>query len=279
VNAAKATIAYREMIKWFVEADVSTELGEIVRTAPTAGSSWFSRLFGCFSGPPVIHKELEPERDRAFAYARMRWKEEEEVHLRSIQTIYIRLTQSSPKIAVQRKGRHWEEVGFQGNDPSTDIRVPGTGMLGILQIIWLVSTHLEIARYIHKVSNAPQENLRKFPFVVTAASFTRIAVEAMREGHLNRLFNAAGKGHVLEVLNKLFAASLWQFAKIWDDKMLDIHHFDETYKAVARDAKNNPIGMIEGFDRAIKARNKASNSTSSHSHSDEGPVKFSSMED
>jgi hypothetical protein len=31
-----------------------------------------------------------------------------------------------------RRGSHWQELGFQGDDPATDLR--GCGMLGLLQV-------------------------------------------------------------------------------------------------------------------------------------------------
>lgn len=37
---------------------------------------------------------------------------------------------------IPRFGPHWESVGFQGDDPATDLR--GYGMLGLLQMLTLI---------------------------------------------------------------------------------------------------------------------------------------------
>jgi hypothetical protein len=158
----------------------------------------------------------------------MRWQEAESVHLRILQTIFLRLTQT--KLHVPRMGPHWEEIGCQGSDPSTDIRVPGTGMLGPLQLIWLLSQHGDIARWIHRVSDKSPDVFSKFPFFVTAAMFTKTSLEAMRHGDLNALINAAGKEGIMGVLGKIFAGTFWTFAKKWDSEGIDIHRFDATYK-------------------------------------------------
>lgn len=42
-------------------------------------------------------------------------------------TIYTSLKHTD---YCRRYGNHWEDIGFQGTDPASDLR--GTGMLGIL---------------------------------------------------------------------------------------------------------------------------------------------------
>ena len=37
-----------------------------------------------------------------------------------------------------RYGSHWERIGFQGNDPSTDLR--GVGLLGLMHPLFLLTT-------------------------------------------------------------------------------------------------------------------------------------------
>ena len=37
-----------------------------------------------------------------------------------------------------RYGSHWERIGFQGTDPSTDLR--GVGLLGLVQPLFLLAT-------------------------------------------------------------------------------------------------------------------------------------------
>ena len=47
-----------------------------------------------------------------------------------LRTIYRQLT--STTVDCPRYGSHWETIGFQGTDPSTDLR--GVGILGLVQV-------------------------------------------------------------------------------------------------------------------------------------------------
>jgi membrane protein CcdC involved in cytochrome C biogenesis len=72
---------------------------------------------------------------------------------------------------------------LQGTDPGTDLR--GVGMLGLLQLLYLSNTpHLiPLARDIYRVSVDDQQN---FPLAVMSLNMTRIALQALRRGELNR---------------------------------------------------------------------------------------------
>jgi len=56
--------------------------------------------------------------------------------LASLQTLFKLLTAGNSD--CPRYGSHWERIGFQGNDPATDLR--GVGLLGLLQPLFLVTT-------------------------------------------------------------------------------------------------------------------------------------------
>ena len=47
-------------------------------------------------------------------------------------------------------GSHWEAVGFQGNDPSTDVR--GAGMFGLLLLLAFVQQRHALANQLFKLS-------------------------------------------------------------------------------------------------------------------------------
>ncbi len=43
-----------------------------------------------------------------------------------------------------RYGQHWETIGFQGNDPATDLR--GVGLWGLIQLSYFVTKYPKIAQ-------------------------------------------------------------------------------------------------------------------------------------
>ncbi|XP_009481403.2 ELMO domain-containing protein 3 isoform X2 [Pelecanus crispus] len=132
----------------------------------------------------------------------------ERVHMRILQTIYKKLTRS--RLGCPRYGAHWEELGFQGADPGTDLR--GTGMLGLMQMLYFVmdSQTLPLAREIFKLSHHETQN---FPFCIMSVNITRIVIQALREERLSRECNR--RQQVIAVLNDLYAAAFLQLYRVW----------------------------------------------------------------
>jgi hypothetical protein len=55
------------------------------------------------------------------------------------------------QVAVPRYGVHWGELGFQGDDPATDLRT--SGLLGALQLAALPEQHPALARALLELSH------------------------------------------------------------------------------------------------------------------------------
>jgi hypothetical protein len=51
---------------------------------------------------------------------------------------------------VPRLGPHWADLGFQGEDPATDLRA--AGVLGLLQLLFLHSHDAAAAHKIYQLS-------------------------------------------------------------------------------------------------------------------------------
>jgi ELMO domain-containing protein len=86
---------------------------------------------------------LSEERDVLFAIAKVKLDIQLAEHEIIIKTIYRSLTESPSCRSI---GSHWVDVGFQGNDPSTDVR--GAGMLGVLHLLYFVTEYPKTAREI-----------------------------------------------------------------------------------------------------------------------------------
>ena len=72
---------------------------------------------------------------------------------------------------------------FLGLDPSTDLR--GCGFLGLLTTLYLVTEYRMhgLALEIYKLS---QHETQNFPFAIMSINITRIALQTLREGKLNK---------------------------------------------------------------------------------------------
>ena len=121
-------------------------------------------------------------------------------------------------------GRHWEEIGFQGSDPRTDIR--GGGILGVLQLISLAETYPFTSSLLLEYSNQPLtgdiKTSKSFPLSVKCFEFTVLLLRLLREGRLFPLCNR--EGSVLTVIFNLFNAVVIFFADIYIKHAYNITH-------------------------------------------------------
>mmetsp|Transcript_25413 Transcript_25413/g.24750 ORF Transcript_25413/g.24750 Transcript_25413/m.24750 type:complete len:84 (-) Transcript_25413:395-646(-) len=81
-------------------------------------------------------------------------------------------------------GNHWQDVGFQGTDPRTDIR--DVGILGLLHILFFVDKYSQCAQIILKYSQNPRY---EFPLAIKMFEMTILTLQLMREDKLNYLCN------------------------------------------------------------------------------------------
>lgn len=103
-----------------------------------------------------------------------------ETHFQILLTLFKQLT--GDRLDCPRYGSHWEQIGFQGNDPATDLR--GVGMLGLLHPLFLVSTP-ELFPFGIKVFKISLKEDQNFPFMVLSINLTRIAYDILMDGLLN----------------------------------------------------------------------------------------------
>lgn len=83
----------------------------------------------------------------------------------------------------------WIDIGFQREgDFSTDLR--GAGMLGPLQILYLLENHPRLSKSLWEIATAP---LHPFPFALQLLSFTGKTLQALRFGRLNELIVSVHK--------------------------------------------------------------------------------------
>ncbi|KAB0403045.1 hypothetical protein E2I00_018779, partial [Balaenoptera physalus] len=108
------------------------------RIQPTIRRTGLAALRHCLFGPPKLHQGLRG------------LDSQDPMHGRVLQTIYKKLTGSKFDCALH--GDHWEDLGFQGTNPATDLR--GAGFLALLHLLYLVmdSKTLLMAQEIFRLS-------------------------------------------------------------------------------------------------------------------------------
>ncbi|XP_042715230.2 ELMO domain-containing protein 3 isoform X1 [Chrysemys picta bellii] len=237
-------IAFNEALQYFQTADLSECRKKIQPTVQRRGLSAVAHFF---FGPPRLHQQLQGERDLALAIAQCGLDNNEKVHMRILQTIYKKLTGS--RFDCPRYGAHWEELGFQGLDPGTDLR--GTGLLGLMQILYFVmdSRILPLARDVFKLSQHESQN---FPFCVMSINITRIVIQALREEHLSRECNR--RQQVIAVLNDLYVATSLRLYVIWKTQQKTISDSGFVLKELEAFAKKKPKQLLRYLEIYMSGR-------------------------
>mmetsp|Transcript_36366 Transcript_36366/g.71438 ORF Transcript_36366/g.71438 Transcript_36366/m.71438 type:complete len:575 (-) Transcript_36366:284-2008(-) len=189
-------------------------------------------------GKPKLKGGLQDERDDVFCMAQMPVDYEYEHHDRIFQTIYRIVT--GEMLTCPRFGSHWEVCGFQGTDPGTDIR--GAGMLGPLQILYLLKEHRFLALKIHRLS---RDDLQNFPFAVVSFNLTGIVLQVLREGKLYSMIKKSKS--VMDVCNELYCAIVFYFYIEWKNNGFTIADFSGLRDTIDARAKKNPRKLIKFF--------------------------------
>ncbi|NXL86156.1 ELMD3 protein, partial [Alectura lathami] len=244
-------ISFNEALQFFQTADLSESRKKIQATVRRQG---LAALLHFLFGPPRLQQQLQGERDLALAIAQCALDDSEAVHMRILQTIYKKLTCS--RLGCPRYGTHWEELGFQGADPGTDLR--GTGMLSLMQMLYFVmdSQMLPLAREIFRLSQhetqAPDVTpvlLQNFPFCIMSVNITRLVLQALREECLSRECNR--RRQVIAVLNELYAAAFLQLYRVWKSQHKTVADSGFLLKELEFSTRKKPKQLLKSLEAYV----------------------------
>ncbi|XP_054978461.1 ELMO domain-containing protein 3 [Sorex araneus] len=228
-------VSFSEALQHFQTIDLSSFKQRIQPTVRRTGlAALRHRLFG----PPKLHQGLHEERDLVLTIAQCGLDSQDPMHGRVLQTIYRKLTGSKCDCALL--GDHWQDLGFQGTNPGTDLR--GAGFLALLHLLYLVmdSKTLLMAQEIFRLSH---HHIQQFPFCLMSVNITRIAVQALREECLSRECNRQQR--VIPVVNSFYAATFLRLAHVWRTEQKTISDSGFVLKDLEVLAKKSPRRLLK----------------------------------
>ncbi|GMR42772.1 hypothetical protein PMAYCL1PPCAC_12967 [Pristionchus mayeri] len=138
-----------------------------------------------------------------------------------------------------RTGSHWQTVGFQGTDPSTDLR--GVGILGLLQLHFLVSEWGLPDDQLITILQLAQDSQQNFPFAVVGLNFTSLIVSKLKSGELNGLANI--NNSFLETINGIYRGCYIAFYRDWKGTAKTILDFNYALKKIDQSLSKDPSGL------------------------------------
>lgn len=231
-------VSFSEALQHFQTVDLSSFKKRI---QPTVRRTGLAALRHCLFGPPKLHQGLREERDLVLTIAQCGLDSQDPMHGRVLQTIYKKLTGSKFDCALH--GDHWEDLGFQGANPATDLR--GAGFLALLHLLYLVmdSKTWLMAQEIFRLS---RHHIQQFPFCLMSVNITRIAIQALREECLSRECNRQQK--VIPVVNSFYAATFLRLAHVWRTQEKTISDSGFVLKDLEVLAKKSPRRLLKTLD-------------------------------
>ena len=195
--------SYQDALQHFKSIDLSIYEDDIMTSIHHTG---IAKFFAQLCGPPRLKSQLKAEKTFVFCLARCQFDNDDPKDFQLLMTIYKSLT--GTQLDCARYGSHWQDIGFQGNDPATDLR--GTGMLSLLTILYLVREQQSLSQKLYQLS---QNETQNFPFCVLLINLTKIALVALRNGYLNKGCNK--RLAILPIFCDVFSALTYEHYKLW----------------------------------------------------------------
>jgi len=224
-----------------LEAEAALEIDiESITVEDFRNVGWieYLRLFLCGGCAIALRSdELRNERDSVFKIAALGLDHSNTTHCRMLQTLWIKLTDSRQ---CGKTGAHWQQIGFQGNDPSTDIR--GSGLLGVLQLIFAIERYAEMMTKIYLLSISEHQH---FPLAAVSFTVTAIAIRLLRSCLIYNDINR--RKSVLDAINEIYAALFYQFYIDWKANSRTVLQFDGAQRDLEREAFSNWRRLLRQF--------------------------------
>lgn len=237
-------VTFSELLSHFQNANLSKQKAEAKVERHKSGiAHFFSRS--------KLAKRLHYERLLVFAISLCPLNDREPLHLRTLQTIYRKLTGSI--LNVRRFGTHWQEIGFQQADPADDLR--GVGFLGLMQLVYFMENTktLPLAREIY---NFTRDGAHSVPFCVLSFNFTRITLSALREGYLSKICNK--RDQVLVVVNEFHTAMFYRYYQIWKSRQVTDLEVGPLIQEVGEFSKKNAKQVLAELSSLLASKEQHS---------------------
>lgn len=258
-NIPYALISYSEALEYLKSLDLACYRSRIIVQEESRGSSW--SLLG---GGPMALKfpNSKEELEFPFSIAQVDYDPSIPQHISMLQSIYKILVCSNENSNFESShensfhcpviGVHWDNIGFQGIDPRTDVN-RSMKTFAILQALHLVDQDLTFARKLHDLSVlTPSEKTNgkdlSWPFMCVSIMFTKEAIQALRSGVLNKKCNK--RKDVLSVLHDFHHACFFDFCRLLLSNP-SLHHA-EHLAVVRKSSGSNPLALLKAYTSWMK---------------------------
>ncbi|TKR78292.1 hypothetical protein L596_019122 [Steinernema carpocapsae] len=189
---------------------------------------------------PLRSTTLADEQLLIVALSKVGYSESNPLHWELLCSLFKIITDDrTGRNAISRTGPHWEKIGFQGDDPVTDLR--GVGIFGLCQLLFLVSNGLtsQMTSQLLQLSN---DKIQSFPLAVVGLNWTAMILERVKQGKLNWL--AVKENSFITVVNGIYRGCFLSFWKMWKSRNCTIVDFANVSNEIRDTIKRRPKSLL-----------------------------------
>lgn len=242
-------VNFSEILSYIQNCNLKKEKTAAKADLPRSG--FFSRS--------KLAKKLHQERLLVTAIAKQHFNDKDRLHLRTLQTIYSKLTGSN--LNCRRFGTHWQDIGFNSIDPADDLQ--GVGFLGLAQLIYFLDNPLTSALAL-EIYRYSRDEMHLVPFCVLSINFTQLALSALREGCLNKICNK--RDQVFVVVNEFYMATFNRYYQRWHRFRKTILELGPLLQDVSEQGKSNPKELLDDIRDYTEGKDTGSSKSEALSH-------------
>eukprot|EP01039_Chlorochromonas_danica_P004405 gene4405-4827_t len=236
---------YDDALSFCLSQDLSRFRSSIVIVEEPQQKGWLSG----WRKPPELNASRAKEIEIPFLLAQLDYDPFVPQHLAMLRTIYVSLISSSEAPPGPTDGR-WEQLGFQGSDPRTDLN-RSMKILSVIQALHFLHSNAAFFKQVFKLSGSDQPALPRalasedtsWPFMCVMVMFTKEAIQALRSQQLNKHCNA--QGSVLGVLQLFVQACFFEFCTLLMQAP-KVHHANQL-AVVRKSCADSPSRLLKRY--------------------------------
>lgn len=197
------TLIYEEALEGIMpNLDPKYEVPDYEPSCCLSYQSWFTNFF---SQPEFVKKQ----KACILYVSEKEFEDDNTLHESILASIYCAIF-GEDAINVKRFGKHWEEIGFQGSNPATDLR--DTGMWGLVQILFFVENCFNVTQMIFDYSQDPEYG---FPFCAIALNLCDMGLDLLKESCFDE--PAIDVGSLQIAFNMWYCGAMGTFFQTWKE--------------------------------------------------------------
>lgn len=181
---------------------------------------------------------------KIFRITKIPFDENDTTHHRILNSInqFITGVQTAPP----RKGEHWLTIGFQSQDPITDLR--SAGMFGLLMPLMLFSKYEALGKIAIETSRLPEQNFNLMQILIVLAF---ASIQMITETDI--LQTCESFTSCWDKMSYFFLGMISTLCIEWKRDFLDMEHDYNYFDKLINRSKSRPILTINNGINAVKS--------------------------